>query len=60
MLKGIFSLVAVVPVIAKADAHTAGELEAYRREVMEARLTFRTAEARCKLAVPRCRCSPCP
>jgi septin family protein len=35
MLEGISSLVAVVPVIAKADTHTAPELEAYRREVIQ-------------------------
>lgn len=35
MLEGISSLVAVVPVIAKADTHTAPELEAYRREVLQ-------------------------
>jgi septin family protein len=35
MLEGISSLVAVVPVIAKADTHTAPELEAYRKEVLE-------------------------
>jgi septin family protein len=35
MLEGISSLVAVVPVIAKADTHTAPELEAYRREVVQ-------------------------
>jgi septin family protein len=37
MLEGISSLVAVVPVIAKADTHTAPELEAYRREVIQVR-----------------------
>lgn len=37
MLEGISSLVAVVPVIAKADTHTAPELEAYRREVLQVR-----------------------
>lgn len=35
MLEGISSLVAVVPVIAKDDTHTAPELEAYRREVLQ-------------------------
>lgn len=37
MLEGISSLVAVVPVIAKADTHTAPELDAYRREVVQVR-----------------------
>lgn len=34
-MEGICSLVAVVPVIAKADTHTAPELEAYRRELLQ-------------------------
>ncbi len=43
MLEGISSLVAVVPVIAKADTHTAPELEAYRRGVIQVRQKDRPA-----------------
>lgn len=39
-MEGISSLVAVVPVIAKADTHTAPELDAYRRELLQVRLHF--------------------
>jgi hypothetical protein len=47
-------LVAVVPVISKADTHTALELEAYRREVLQVKMTASSrAEARCKLSDPR-------
>ncbi len=37
MLEGISSLVAVVPVIAKADTHTEPELMAYKQEVLQVR-----------------------
>lgn len=37
MMEGISSLVAVVPVIAKADTHTAPEMEAYRKEILQVR-----------------------
>jgi septin family protein len=37
MMEGISSLVAVVPVIAKADTHTADELQAYREEILQVR-----------------------
>ncbi len=37
MLEGISSLVAVVPVIAKADTHTEAELMAYKQEVLQVR-----------------------
>lgn len=54
MLEGLSSLVAVVPVISKADTHTALELEAYRREVLQVKMTARSrAESRCKLSDPR-------
>jgi septin family protein len=38
MMEGISSLVAVVPVIAKADTYTADELQAYRTEIRQVRL----------------------
>lgn len=54
MLEGLSSLVAVVPVISKADTHTALELEAYRREVLQVKMTASSrAESRCKLSDPR-------
>jgi septin family protein len=46
MMEGISSLVAVVPVIAKADTHTAPELEAYRRELLQVGMHYLCSSTR--------------
>jgi len=51
MMEGISSLVAVVPIIAKADTHTAPEMEAYRNEILQVRgqVTYSMLHGACTL-----------